>query len=258
MKVPQLKACSLVGCLLFGAFNTAIAEEGGADASNPTAAVNFNDLRYQAIDLAGAFAGRERDRMAVEGAYVPTEEHKFTYEINYWDTDVTGQDESDYESLRGKYINLKPGMLSGGTKYKRALGVEVIVDQGSVNKGIGSGTDQIAPLYGAGWLLSERNFVITLVQYFHSISEDTNAQEVRTTGPRLIWIHKLPHIKGWVKFDNKFSIDHENDDKTSNVLEIQFGKMFSPDFGFYVDYLNNTAGYKQYDDGIGVGLRFMY
>lgn len=258
MGIQSSKLQLLVLFLLGNFFSTAIAGEGGADASNPTASVNYNDIRYQAFDLTGTAAGRDRDRMALEGAYVPTEGHKFTYKLNYWDTNSTGQDESDFESLQVKYINLKPGMLSGGTKYKRALGVEVIVDLGDVNKGIGSGTDQIAPLLGAGWLLGERDFVVTLVQYFHSIDEDANAQKVRTTGPRLIWIHKLPKIQGWIKLDNKFSIDHENDDKTSNVVELQLGKMLSPTLGIYFDYLNNNAGVRTYDDGIGVGIRHMY
>ncbi len=250
----------IFACLVcIGQYGNVQAEgEDGADASNPTAAVNYTDIRYQTFDLGGSAPGDDRDRIAIEGAYVPTEEHKFTYELNYWDTDVTGSDESDFESFKGKYINLKPGMLDNGLKYKRALGIEVIADLGDVDDGIGSGTDQIAPLFGAGWLLNEKDFVITLVQYFHSVSEDSGADKVRTTGPRLIWIHKFPQIQGWVKIDNKFSIDHENDDKTSNVVELQFGKMFSPSFGMYVDYLNNNAGYQQYDDGIGVGIRMTY
>ena len=247
----------LIACFL-NPFNLVLAGEGGGDASNPTAAVNYTDLRYQTFDLDGVADGRDRDRIAIEGAYVFSDEHKVTYELNYWDTDITGRDESDFESLRAKYINLKPGMLSGGTKYRRALGVEVVADLGDVDKGIGGGTDQIAPLFGYGWELNDRNFVITLVQYFHSINEDANAEEVRTTGPRLIWIHKLPDIKGWFKLDNKLSFDHENDDKSSNVLELQFGKMLTPTLGLYVDYLNNTGGVKQYDDGFGIGIRKMY
>lgn len=234
------------------------ASAGGANASDPTAAVNFNDIRYQTFDLYGDASDRERDQLSLEGAYVFSPEHKVTYELNYWDTDVTGSDESGLESLRGKYINLKPGMLSGGLKYRRALGVELIKDLGDVDDGIGGGTDQIAPLFGYGWLPNERNFVITLIQYFHSIDEDSGVDKVRKTGPRLIWIYKIPSIKGWFKLDNKFSIDHENDDKSSNTMELQVGTMLSPTIGLYFDYLTNNAGVRSYDDGYGINLRMMY
>ena len=236
-------------------FNTALAEGDGSNASDPTAAVNYVDFRFQAFDLDDS---RDRDRYAVEGAYIITPEHKLTYEINYWETDITGKNESGLESVKGKYIHLMPRMLSGGLKYKLALGTEVILDQGDVDDGIGTGTDQIAPLFGAGWLFSERNFLITLVQYFHSVSEDDNAEKVRITGPRLIWIHKIPSIRGWLKVDEKFAIDHEDDNHTSNIIEIQLGRMFTPSIGGYVEYLNNNAGVRTYDDGLGVGLRITF
>ena len=255
MKTPLQKILLLISLFPIGHFNTAFAEGDGANASDPTAAVNYVDFRFQAFDLGGS---ADRDRYAVEGAYILTPEHKFTYEINYWETDITGKDESGLESLKGKYINLQPRMLDGGLKYKLARGVELIHDLGDVDDGIGSGTDQVAPLFGAGWLFSERNFLITLVQYFHSVSEDDNAEKVRVTGPRLIWIFKIPDIQGWLKVDNKFSINHEDDNHTSNIIEIQLGRMFTPSIGGYVEYLNNTGGYHQYDDGLGVGLRITF
>ena len=58
--------------------------------------------------------------------------------------------------------------------------------------------------------------------------------------------------------DDKFAIDHEDDDHTSNILEIQLGKMFTPSIGGYVEYLNNTGGVKVYDEGVGVGLRIAF
>ena len=249
---------SLMISLLFSIspLNSALAEAGGgANASDPTASVNYVDLRFQAFDLNGT---ADRDRFAVEGAYVFNPAHKITYELNYWNTNITGNDETGLESFKMKYINLRPKMLSGGLKYKLAAGVEIIHGLGEVNEGIGSGTDQIAPLFGAGWSLDDRNLVITLVQYFHSVSEDANAQKVRTTGPRLIWIYKLPDIGGWLKVDDKFSIDHENDNHSSNILEIQLGKMFTPTIGGYIDYLTSTGGIKQYEDGFGVGLRIAF
>ena len=256
MKFDHLKPLMASLLLSISPLNSAHAEAGGgANASDPTASVNFVDLRFQAFDLDGT---SDRDRFAVEGAYIITEGHKITYELNYWKTNITGKDETGLESVKMKYINLQPKMLSSGLKYKLAIGVEVIHDLGEVSDGIGSGTDQIAPLFGAGWSLNDRNFVITLVQYFHSFSEDANAQKVRTTGPRLIWIYNIPDIGGWLKVDDKFSIDHENDNHSSNILEIQLGKMFTPTIGGYIEYLTNTGGIKQYEDGFGVGLRIAF
>jgi len=96
--------------------NSAHAEEdGGASASDPTASVNFVDLRFQAFDLDGT---ADRDRFAVEGAYIITPEHKITYELNYWNTNITGRDETGLESVKMKYINLQPKMLSSGLKVQ--------------------------------------------------------------------------------------------------------------------------------------------
>jgi hypothetical protein len=78
------------------------ADGGGANASDPTAAVNFIDFRFQAFDLNGS---ADRDRYAVEGAYILSPEHKLTFEINYWDTDITGKDESGLESASESRFN---------------------------------------------------------------------------------------------------------------------------------------------------------
>ena len=258
MKTEILGRLTLAALLAIGHFGGVQAEGDGGNASDPTASVNYTDIRFQSFDLYGDASDRERDRFAIEGAYIPAEGHKFTYELNYRDTDVSGSDESDFESLKLKYNHLKPGQLSGGTKDKRALGVELIQDLGEVEDGTGSGTDQIAPLFGYGWVLDERSFVVTLVQYFHSYEEESGVEEVRQTAPRLIWIYSLPDIKGWFKLDNKFSIDHEDDNHSSNIIEMQLGKMFTPRIGAYVDVLVNNAGVRQYDDGIGIGLRMTY
>ncbi len=227
------------------------------NASDPTAAVNFTDLRLQLFDLGDVGIGDDRDRYVIEGAYAFTPNHKLTYELNYWDTDITGRSQSGLESFKAKYINLTPGQL-GNVRYKFAIGAELALDLGDPRDGIGQGVDTFAPLIGAGWNLGEKDLLITLVQYFHSYDEDRYAPgKVRLTGPRLIWIHTLPG-RSWLKIDNKFSIDHENGDHSSNLVEIQLGKMLTPTFGIYLDYLNNTGGQKIYDDGIGIGLRFMY
>ena len=68
MKVLKLTVILLINFVVISPCNLALAEEGGANASDPTASVNFTDIRYQTFDLEGAAAGRERDRIAIEGA----------------------------------------------------------------------------------------------------------------------------------------------------------------------------------------------
>ena len=74
----------------------AIAQE---NASNPLAAVNNTDFRYQYFDLDGS----DLSDLWVDGAYMLNPKFKLKYEIHYWSTDVTGSRESGAES-----IHLKP------------------------------------------------------------------------------------------------------------------------------------------------------
>lgn len=62
----------------------------------------------------------------------------------------------------------------------------------------------------------------------------------------------------WLRLDDKFVIDHKMDNATSNMFEVQLGKMLTPKFGVYVDTLYQTGGVQQYDWGIGLSLRMMY
>ncbi len=70
----------------------AAAEE---NASNPLAAVNNVDLRWQ---FTSADAGDRHD-VFVDGAYMVLPELKLKYELHYNFTDVTGSDENDFEKL---------------------------------------------------------------------------------------------------------------------------------------------------------------
>ena len=82
MKFRNLEMLVFAALFSIAHFGSAQAEEGGGNASDPTAAVNYTDLRFQAFDLYGDASGRERDRYAIEGAYIPADGHKFTYELN--------------------------------------------------------------------------------------------------------------------------------------------------------------------------------
>jgi len=117
---------------------------GEENASNPLASVNNTDLRWQYFDLDGPY----RNDYFIDGAYMLTPKLKLKYELHYWETDVTGSSESDWESLHLKPIYFPKQGEWGAWKYKLAIGAEWIVDFGNEEKGIGSGSDQIAPLVG--------------------------------------------------------------------------------------------------------------
>ena len=76
----------------------------------------------------------------------------------------------------------------------------------------------------------------------------------------LIYIRKLPQIGGWFKADYKAEIDHEDDEDYSSILEFQFGKMFTPRIGAYVEGFigDDVLSTDAYNKGVGIGLRFMY
>jgi hypothetical protein len=228
----------------------------GAAASNPTAAVNYQDIRYRYFDLddgAGAHS------FETEGAFVLHPRLKFTNELRGIRTDRSGDWETDLEILKLKAIFLSD-IMPMGIKGKLALGVEWLKDLGDFDDGTGTGSDQIAPLIGIGWIPTEGVFLVTLLQYFHSYNTDDNAPDVRRTGPRIIYIRALPDLGGWFKVDFKAQIDHENDDEFTETLELQLGKMFNPHVGAYAevfvgDWVLDTDAY---DMGAGVGVRFMY
>ena len=235
----------------------ALEASSGAAASDPTAAVNFQDVRYRYFDLDG---GADTHSIETEGAYVLTPNFKITNELRYVNTDRGGKSEQDFEELKIKGIYLE-NIMPFGIKAKLALGAEWLKDLGDFKKGTGTGADSIAPLVGIGWVPNDKDFIITLVQYFHSYDTDSARKDkVRQTGPRLIWIRKLPAIAGWFKADLKMSIDHENDDDFSQTVELQLGKMVSPDLGFYGEVLlgDDALDTNAYNYGIGLGVRFMY
>ena len=134
----------------------ALAQEAasGAAASDPTAAVNYQDVRYRYFDLD---QGADKHSFETEGAYMLHPRFKITNELRYVNTDSSGRSEQDFEELKLKGIhltNIKPF----GIKAKLALGAEWLKNLGDFEKGTGSGADIIAPMAGIGWVPGDRNF----------------------------------------------------------------------------------------------------
>ena len=222
------------------------------NASNPLAAVNNTDVRAQYFDLVD---GSERyDFWVADGAYMLTPKLKLKYELHYWDTDVTGSSESDWESLHLKPIYFPEKWVGewGAWKYKTAVGGELIIDAGNEEQGIGSGSDQIAPLVGLA-LVKGDTVLVPLVQHFW----DFDGPDVNQTAFRLIAIQSLPNAF-WGKLDAKVPVDWENDNAIPATAEVQLGKMFTPSFGLYMDGLVGVGNDRPYDWGVGLGMRFNY
>ena len=151
---------------------------GGAAASNPTAAVRYQDVRYRYFDLSQG----DKHSFETEGAFMLAPNFKVTNELRYVNTDSTGTSEQDFEELKIKGIYLR-NIRPFGIKAKFALGAEWLKDLGTFEDGTGSGADTIAPLVGIGWVPNDTNFIVTLVQYFYSYdTDDSRSDDVRQTG----------------------------------------------------------------------------
>jgi hypothetical protein len=180
----------------------ALADE---NASNPLAAVNNVDLRWQ---YTSADPGNTHD-VFVDGAYMLMPVLKLKYELHYNLTDVTGSDENDFEKVVIKPIYFPfQTKLNDNWGLRSAVGFDWTVEFGNEDKGIGVGADQIAPFVGVAFSnFSSGLVLIPLAQHFLSYDGDTN---VNQTSARLIALQ--PFGEGyWAKLDAKVPYDWENE-----------------------------------------------
>jgi len=238
----------LAACALILMIGTGINHAYAENASNPLASVNNVDLRWQHFDLGGS----DRNDFYVDGAHMLTPKLKLKYELHYWDTDVTGSSENDWESFHVKPIYFPVQGELGEWKYKVAAGIEVAVGFGNEDKGIGSGSDQIAPLVGVSFVKGN-TVLVPIVQHY----VEYDGPEVNQTAFRLVAIQSFSN-NFWGKMDVKVPIDWENDNAVPASVETQVGKMFTESFGTYVDGLIGIGTDRPYDWGVGIGVRFKY
>jgi hypothetical protein len=220
------------------------------NASNPLAKVKNTDLRWQYFDLGSA--GHLND-FYIDGAFMPLDALKLKYELHYWDTNNSGASHSGLESVRLKGIYFPTEGVRGTLKYRIAVGMDWILDLGDVDKGIGTGADQVAPFVGVALGLASGDMLIPLLQHNQSYS----GNDVSFTTLRAIWLRTLPP-GNWLKLDAKYSIDWENDKATPGSLELQYGKNLNRNLALYIDGLAGFGGHRQFDWGVGVGIRFNY
>jgi len=222
------------------------------NASNPLAAVNNTDIRWQYND---SFLGEDAylNEYFIDGAFMFNPKLKFKYELHYWDTNVSGTSESGWESAVAKLIYFPhQGIANSGIKYRIALGVDYIHDLGHTEKGIGLGADQIGPFGGIALAFDSGLTLIPLLQHFTSI----NGADINTTAVRLIAIQPFG-TAWWLKVDTKVPYDWENKTVPADV-EIQLGKNINSGMAFYADGKFGLGSDRLYDWGFGLGLRFNY
>ena len=243
-----LFAC-VCALLLSSPLGAADEKSGGENASNPLAKVKNTDLRWKYFDLDG---GHVND-FFIEGAFMANDKLKIKYELHYWETDITGNSENDWESVNVKGIYFPAEGVWGGLKYRLALGMDWIVDLGDRDKGIGSGADQLAPFGGVALGLQGGTILVPLVQQFLSYS----GEDVNTTAFRLIAIKALQK-QMWIKLDAIVPIDWENDQAVPANAELQLGKNINKNLALYVDGLIGIGGDRPYNWGVGSGIRIKY
>lgn len=94
---------------------------------------------------------------------------------------------------------------------------------------------------------------IPLLQHFLSY----RGEDVNKTATRLIALQTLENAK-WLKYDLIVPIDWENDNAIPASAEVQFGKMYNKQFGYYADLKAGLGSDRPFDWGVGIGARLVY
>ena len=244
-RIRVLSATVLCCCLASGQSRS---EE---NASNPLAAVNNTDLRYQYFDPGSG----DRQDLFIDGSYMLRPDIKLKYELHYNSTNVTGNRENDFEKINAKLIYFPyQASLNETWAVKTAVGLEWIVDLGDPDIGIGTGSDQLAPLFGAAFANKKTGLtLLPLIQHFESYNGPT---DISQTAMRLIAIQPFAQ-NYWAKMDLKVPYDWENNKWPASV-ELQLGWNLSAQMALFADLLVGVGSDRPFDNGIGLGVRFNY
>ncbi len=220
------------------------------NASNPLASVNSVDFRWNYFS---ADTGDTQD-IWIDGAQMLGKKLKLKYELHYKITDITANKEHDFEKVVIKPIYF-PFQKKLGEKWglKAAAGFDLVIDAGNDEKGIGSGSNQIAPFFGFAFAHGPSGLVlIPLVQHFFDIS----GPDVSITAARIIALKPLGQ-KFWAKLDIKLPYDWKRDIWLPTA-EIQIGYNINATWAVYVDGFVGIGKNRLYDVEVGAGLRLKY
>jgi len=244
-------ALLMASIMTFMAFENATRALGDENASNPLAAVNNTDLRWQYF----SDDGTDTHDLFVDGAYMVLPVLKLKYELHYGFTNATGAKERDFEKIVIKPIYFAhQAKLDETWSVKTAIGLDWIKYLGNHDKGIGVDADQLGPFVGLAFANSETGLaLIPLVQHFTSYN---GSVKVNQTAFRIIGLQ--PFGQGyWAKIDAKIPYDWEND-RWPITTEFQLGYNLNQATALYADGLVGIGKDRPFDIGVGLGLRSKY
>jgi hypothetical protein len=225
-------------------------QESGAAGSNPLASVSKIDLEWEFLKDGGS----DINDFGLNGSTMLHPRLKFNFELHYGLTNRTGRQENDWESLVLKPIFFpKDVNLSDRFGLRLAAGVELAIDFGNDDKGIGAGSDVIAPLVGTAVMDREwKTVYIPLIQHFESYESG----DVSQTAFRLILLQPLPD-GAWFKLDAKLPVDWENHELPASS-EFELGTMVSRNVGVYGKLLTGIGGERSFDWGTAAAVRIHF
>ena len=224
--------------------------EGGAAGSNPLASVSKIDLEWEFLKDSGI----DVNQFALNGSTMLHPRVKLNVELNFGVTNRTGRQEEDWESLVLKPIFFPADYaISDRFAMRTAVGVELSLDFGNDDKGIGAGSGIIGPLAGLAFLDREWKSVwIPLVQHFESYESG----DVSQTAFRFIGLQPLPGGH-WIKLDAKLPFDWENHERPASS-ELEVGTLIADSVGVYAKTLVGVGGDRAFDWGTALGLRLNF
>jgi hypothetical protein len=252
--------CLYVMVMLLSTIPLVLADDTRADkilvrtlgnASNPLSLVNFTDVKYQyqTGDI------EDVNRLFIEGALVPTSRLKIIYDLSYNQTDRSGEDEADFETLGISPVYFGfDGKLSEKWYFRSNFGFDWTYDFGHDDKGIGSGADTIGPRIGFG--LANLESEVTAAAVLQHTQSYNGSSDIEATTLSITTVRQFRKA-GWISSNVVIIRDWEYNAWRSS-FSLQAGYGFGNGKAIYVNGMAGLGRDRLFDVGAGLGLRFNY
>ena len=223
-------------------------------ASDLLSIVRFTYLRTTTIQLRD---GSDREVISVEGSYVFHPTFKVNYDANYWRTDVTGSDQTGWADSRIRPIYFPRTQRWRSLVYRTAVGMDLRLDAGNADKGIGSGAHQFGVLAGLQLLFSRQTRMSIVGEHRKAFASEPG-YDLEQTVLGVVGVHTFPTLKSWVATELIFVVNHEGDDTSTTTFKFQLGRSFTKTLGVHMDAVFPVAGRDFIDHAIRLTLRIQY